>query len=33
MPYRALASEASRAGYDTTELEPQGDDEIRRTSL
>jgi hypothetical protein len=33
MPYRTLACEASRAGYDTTELEPQGDDEIRRTSL
>jgi len=33
MPYRTLACEASRAGYDTTELETQGDDEIGRTSL
>ena len=33
MPYRTLACEASRTGDDTTELEPQGDDEIRRTSL
>jgi hypothetical protein len=32
-PNRTLACEASRAGYDTTELEPQGDDEIGRTSL